>query len=208
MRCGTRWKMGNRTAVLLSGGMDSIALAYWLRPEMAITIDYGQRAAAAEIRAAKKVCEELSIKHDVLMIDCRSLGTGDMAGSGQLDCAPSSEWWPFRNQLLITFAAARLIKFGMNRLLVGSVKTDGDYADGRPEFYRAINNIVYNQEGGIHIDAPALDMSSDELIRMSGIGLDLLSWAHSCTHGNYACGRCRSCLKHMAVMKRIGFLEY
>ena len=34
-------------ALLLSGGMDSIALAFWKRPEIAITIDYGQRAAEA-----------------------------------------------------------------------------------------------------------------------------------------------------------------
>jgi 7-cyano-7-deazaguanine synthase len=39
-------------AVLLSGGMDSIALACWQRPEFAITVDYGQRAAATEVAVA------------------------------------------------------------------------------------------------------------------------------------------------------------
>ena len=38
------------TALLLSGGMDSIALAYWKRPDIALTIDYGQAAADAEER--------------------------------------------------------------------------------------------------------------------------------------------------------------
>jgi len=36
-------------AILLSGGLDSIALAYWLRPQIAVTIDYGQRPARAVI---------------------------------------------------------------------------------------------------------------------------------------------------------------
>lgn len=44
----------SKTAILLSGGMDSIALAYWKRPEIAITIDYGQKPAAAEVVASKR----------------------------------------------------------------------------------------------------------------------------------------------------------
>ena len=208
MLFGMPWNMADKTAILLSGGMDSIALAYWLRPTLAITVDYGQIAAEAEVRASRKICEELGIRHDVISINCRALGSGDMAGLSVPECAPSPEWWPFRNQLLVTFAAARLIGFGMDRLLVGSVKTDGDYADGRHEFYRAIDILVSGQEGGIHVEAPALDMTSDELIHKSGIGLGLLSWAHSCVLGNYACGRCRSCQKHRAVMKRLGYPEY
>ncbi len=38
----------SKTAILLSGGMDSIALAYWKRPELAITINYGQKPFLAE----------------------------------------------------------------------------------------------------------------------------------------------------------------
>ena len=37
--------------MLLSGGMDSIAVAYWRRPSLAITIDYGQVPAAGELRS-------------------------------------------------------------------------------------------------------------------------------------------------------------
>ena len=31
-----------KTALLLSGGMHSVAIAWWRRPNIAITIDYGQ----------------------------------------------------------------------------------------------------------------------------------------------------------------------
>lgn len=208
MQFGMAWNMTDKTAILLSGGMDSIALAYWLHPTLAITVDYGQVAAEAEVRASRKVCEELGIQHDVISINCRVLGSGVMAEASVSECAPSPEWWPFRNQLLITFAAARLTGLGVNRLLVGSVKTDGDYADGRHEFYQVIDTLVSGQEGCIHVEAPALDMTSDELIRKSGVGLELLAWAHSCALGNYACGRCRSCQKHRAVMKKLGYPEY
>ncbi|WP_112313008.1 7-cyano-7-deazaguanine synthase [Pseudogemmobacter bohemicus] len=94
-------------ALLLSGGMDSIAVAFWQRPEVAITIDYGQKAAEAELLAAAEVAKELNMRHEIVRIDCRPIGSGDMAGNDALAIAPVPEWWPFRNQILITFAAAR-----------------------------------------------------------------------------------------------------
>ncbi|WP_440506100.1 7-cyano-7-deazaguanine synthase [Serratia nevei] len=63
-----------KTALLLSGGMDSIAIAWWKRPDIALTLDYGQYAAEAEIRAASVTCKSLGIDHHIIRIDCRSLG--------------------------------------------------------------------------------------------------------------------------------------
>ena len=94
-------------ALLLSGGMDSISVAWWLRPALALTIDYGQLAAAAEIQAARAVCLQLEIPHEVITVDCRALGSGDMAGQPADALAPASDWWPYRNQLLITLAGMR-----------------------------------------------------------------------------------------------------
>ena len=53
----------NKKAILLSGGMDSIALSYWLKPEIAITLDYGQKAAEAEIKVASHIAEILCMEH-------------------------------------------------------------------------------------------------------------------------------------------------
>lgn len=51
-----------KTALLLSGGMDSLAIAWWKRPDIAITLDYGQEAADAEKRASAAVCAQLGIE--------------------------------------------------------------------------------------------------------------------------------------------------
>ena len=83
-----------KRALLFSGGMDSIALAWAMRPELAITIDYGQRAAQGEIRAASAVCESLGLRQRVVQVDCSALGSGDMAGTEPSAFAPVSEWWP------------------------------------------------------------------------------------------------------------------
>lgn len=195
-------------ALLLSGGMDSISVAFWKRPEIAITIDYGQRAAEAEIAAAGQVAKEIGMQHEIIAIDCRAIGSGDMAGNDALDVAPVPEWWPFRNQLLLTFAAARGIVLGVTELITGSVSSDGTHADGRPEFYEAMDRMTALQEGGIRISAPALDITTAELVRRSGVPRDILAWAHSCHTGNLACGQCRGCVKHYQVTKEIYGVAY
>lgn len=197
-----------KTALLLSGGMDSIAIAYWKRPEIAITVDYGQRPAAAEIRAAKAVAEVLGIEHHVVHADLSALGSGDMAETASLAMAPASEWWPFRNQMLVTLAAMKVVGLGVRRLLIGTLKTDGHHADSRPAFIRGLDTLLRLQEGEIGLEAPAIELTAVELIRESGVTMDVLSWAHSCHVGEYACGLCRGCRKHYETLRDLGEAPY
>lgn len=194
--------------LLLSGGMDSVALAYWKRPAFAYTVDYGQLAAAGEIRAAGVVAAELGISHRIVRVDCRSLGSGDMAGRPPSDAAPVSEWWPFRNQLILTLAGARALEDGVNELMIGAVKTDGRHADGRPEFFARADALFSMQEGGLRINAPAITMDTVELVRTAAIPHGLLAWSHSCHVAPHACGTCRGCMKHAEAMKMLGRDDY
>jgi 7-cyano-7-deazaguanine synthase len=114
------------TAILLSGGMDSVAIAFWKRPELAVTIDYGQRPAAAEMRAASAVADALGIKHLKVTVPAGELGSGDLAGSPPLSLAAKPEWWPYRNQLLVTIAAAKVLPLGARKLLIGTLAADSD----------------------------------------------------------------------------------
>ena len=189
--------------LLLSGGMDSAAIAAWLRPRHAITIDYGQRSAYAEIEAATQVAHELGISHHLLRIDCSAIGSGDLAGNAAHAVAPASDWWPFRNQLLITFAAAHALTVGARQVLIGSVAIDSYHSDGSPEFMRSMNMLLHLQEGGIELKAPAIEMTSIELIRVSQIPISLLAWAHSCHKSNFACGLCRGCNKHRETLDNL-----
>jgi 7-cyano-7-deazaguanine synthase len=197
-----------RTALLLSGGIDSIALAYWKRPDLAITIDYGQAPAPAEIQAATEVCRTLHLAHDVLRIDCSSLGSGDLANRPALSVAPVPEWWPFRNQLLVTLAAAHGLGRGVGHLLLGTVSTDRAHVDGAPAFIEALSALLAMQEGGVTVSAPAVEMTSADLVRSSGIPFGLLAWAHSCHVGTLACGQCRGCAKHFTTTKELGLGPY
>jgi 7-cyano-7-deazaguanine synthase len=179
--------------------MDSIALAYWKRPAHAITVDYGQVSAHGELRAAAKVATELGMPHHVIRVDCSALGSGDLAARTPSSLAPERDWWPFRNQLLVTLAAMYVVELGIDRLLVGSVASDCGHRDGTAEFYAALGKLLAVQEGAIRVEAPALAMETADLIRVSNIPASLLGWAHSCHTGEFACGECRGCHKHMNV---------
>ena len=125
-----------KTALLLSGGMDSLAIAWWKRPDVAITIDYGQKAAEAEKRASSAVCQELGIEHHILTID------------------------------------------------------------GTPDFVRLMDQLLQLQEGGLRVEAPAIGVSTADLIRQSGLPASMLAWAHSCHKANTPCWNCRGCNKY------------
>lgn len=191
------------TGLLLSGGMDSLCLAWWKRPQIAFTIDYGQLPATAEITAAQAICERLSIQHRVLQIDCLSLGTGDMAGTAPNVFAPASDWWPYRNQLLVTLAAMKAIALGVKELWLGTVKSDASHGDGTLAFVSAMSDLLTLQEGNMTLGAPAINLSTVDLIKRSGVPREFLAWAHSCHKANVACGNCRGCNKYFEVLREL-----
>lgn len=197
-----------KTALLLSGGMDSTAMAFWKKPSVAITVDYGQICAVAELRASQKICKEIGIYHETVHVDCGSFGSGTLAGRQALSMAPVPEWWPFRNQLLVTVAAIRALDLGVQELLFGAVKTDACHADGTEPFFSTLEKLLGLQEGGLKLTVPAIGMTSAELINVSRVTLNVLAWAHSCHTGNYACGTCRGCNKYRQVMSEVGHAAY
>lgn len=192
-----------KTALLLSGGMDSLCIAWWKRPDVAITIDYGQLPAHAEIEAAEAICKALGIEHHVIRVDCRALGSGDMAGALADANAPASDWWPYRNQLLATLAAMKAIGLGVTHLLFGTVLSDGSHKDGTPDFVDALNALLSMQEGAMTVESPAIHMSTAQLARLSGVPEGQLAWAHSCHKANVACGNCRGCNKYFETLREL-----
>lgn len=191
--------------LLLSGGIDSAALAAWYRPDLCITVDYGQRAAAAEASAAKSICEALALRHENYKIQVPQLGAGDMSAGAPCRHSQHSEFWPFRNQFLVTLAAMRAMQCHFERILIGSVSTDVRHKDGRKEFIEQFGNLLEIQEGGLRLMAPAISMTSLELVQASGIPMEVLAWSHSCHLSDFACGSCKGCIKHSEIMAALGY---
>jgi 7-cyano-7-deazaguanine synthase len=193
-----------KRAILLSGGIDSISLAYNLRPDIAYTIDYGHTVAEREIYVSDYICKVLNIKHRVIKVDCKSLGSGTLVNKENIEISPSEEWWPFRNQLLITLSAMQAINDGVSEIYLASVKSDKFHKDGTNKFYDLINETVTYQEGNINILCPTLELYSHQLVQNFNVPIELISIAHSCHISNLACGKCSGCTKQLRVKYEIG----
>jgi 7-cyano-7-deazaguanine synthase len=196
----------NKQAILLSGGIDSAALAFWKNPDYAIHINYGQKCAEAEHSASLAIAKEIGIPLTIIEIDCSSLGSGDLSRKSALAIAPVSEWWPYRNQLLLTFAAMKAISMGINELLFGAVQTDKRHVDGTAKFFQSLSTAIKIQEGNISISTPAIELTSEELVRCSGVTDSILGWSHSCHTSNVPCGQCNGCNKHIGIKYNLGLI--
>lgn len=190
--------------LLLSGGLDSIALAYWLKPRIALTIDYGQRVSQAEISAASMITSQLGITHFIEKIPLEGFGSGLMSSLNPDSVSDKAEFWPFRNQMLITLGSMMAIKQGIEDVYIGTVATDSRHVDGSQNFLEKVGDLVSMQEGGIHVSAPAKHLTTTQLVEKSKIPLDILLWGHSCHTENLACGFCPGCIKHSEVMHSLG----
>lgn len=181
--------------LLFSGGVESTCLAVLHRPDILLTIDYGQVSAAGELRAAAHIAGKLGLRHEIIEAPLRELGTGDLAGCAADKNAKVTEAWPFRNQMLITLAAIRYEREGLREIMIGTVKSDSVHSDGSREFISSLECTLQIQNSHLSILAPAIDMTTLELVDASGVARDLLGWAFSCHTSPVACGLCRGCNK-------------
>jgi 7-cyano-7-deazaguanine synthase len=189
-------------ALLFTGGLDSTALAWMLKPEKLVFFDYGQRPAKGEERASRAVAAALGIELDVRRVDMSAFGYGIMSISGEplASASKAPEFWPYRNQMLITLAAMAYAAAPLKKILVGTVVGDDAHADGSREFVLAIDELVRLQSG-VRLSAPAIDMTTLQLVRKAAVPQSVLGWTFSCHTGEWACGYCRGCNKHRQVIE-------
>jgi len=178
------------------------------KPALAVCIDYGQRPAKAESAAALAVGRSLDLEVLNVELNLTALGGGLLQDEEPLAGAPSPEWWPFRNQFLITAASVVALRLGLNRVLVGAVLGDGDrHVDGSEAFFRAISQTTSIQEGGITVEAPASQTSTVDLVRRSELDTDVIGWTVSCHRSNLPCMNCPGCFKREAVLSELGVFQ-
>lgn len=185
--------------LLFSGGMDSTALAGWLRPDALFFVDYGQAPASGELRAAQHLASVLRLPFQFGTANCRDFGAGEMAGAEALS-SDAPEFWPYRNQLLITIAAMAYAAVDSLKLYIGTVRGDAVHPDGQPKFLFAMNELLRSQ-ADVTVEAPALNLTAMELQRRAKLPLEILSWAFSCHRSSHACGLCRGCTKHFETLQ-------
>ena len=184
--------------LLLSGGIDSTCVAFWRRPQLCLTIDYGQASAEMEIETASSIARRLKLKHDVIRAPVeRKFGLSD---TEKVPSSKKPEFWPFRNQYIGTLAAMHLYGTKTKEIWFGSVSTDRRFLDGSRTFFRRLDSLIAYQEGRMSICAPALALSTEKLVEVSKTPWSILGATFSCHRGNVACGDCPGCEKQRSVL--------
>jgi 7-cyano-7-deazaguanine synthase len=181
-------------ALLFSGGIESTCLAYSQRPDICLTIDYGQVAAPGELTASRSIAKALKLNHEVMEANVREFGFGLLAGQ-RVAIPKQPEFWPFRNQLLITLAAMRLYKAAEVHLIIGTVRSDQKHADGTSNFLSSMT--LGTQKYDLVLEYPASRLSTEALIRNTKTPDNILGYTFSCHTGPLPCGRCPGCIKNL-----------
>lgn len=203
---------------LLSGGLDSTVAAARFASEgdllLALTVNYGQRAAVQEIKAAAAVAACFDLPHQV--VDLPFLGAlgGSVLlqegaalpepGQDDLDRAESARaqadavWIPNRNGLLINVAACFAESLGADLVVVGfNAEEAASFPDNSQQFIDAADEALrLSTRGKVALSSPLAGLDKPAMVRL---GLELgapLERIWSCYgSGTEPCWRCASCLR-------------
>jgi 7-cyano-7-deazaguanine synthase len=207
-----------KSVVLLSGGLDSAANLAFCRlqdePVLALTVNYGQRAAQAELRAARALAQHFKVVHQKLELPWM----GELGGSSLTDraqdvprMAPSdldtlsiarqtakSVWVPNRNGVLINAAAAFAERVGAAQVVVGfNAEEAVTFPDNSADFLkRATDSLALSTANQVRVRCYSTDWDKRRIVaelrrQVPAFPFDLL-W--SCYNdGSRPCGECESC---------------
>ncbi len=205
------------SVALLSGGLDSCVATRLAHAAggiaLALTFDYGQRAARREIEAARAMAARLGFPHKV--VEAHWLGeitrttlvdrSTDVPRprAEDLDSAAANEtakkvWVPNRNGVLINVAAAYAESLGAESVVVGFNREEAaTFPDNTLAFVDAANAALgFSTMARVRVIAPTGNMDKVEIVRAgraAGAPIDLV-W--SCyLGGEEPCGSCESCMR-------------
>ncbi len=208
----------NKSVILLSGGLDSlVSLAHAgekYNISLALTFDYGQRAAKKEIESSKKITEYFNIEHKIIEIPWlkeitqTSLVNTEQAlpalKSDELDNPVLTEnsaknvWVPNRNGLFLNIAASYCDSYNYSHIIFGANKEEGTtFPDNTQEFIDKINeSFEYSTLVKPKVIAPLINLNKIEIIKIAlGIKAPLYLLRSCYTDEKEHCGKCESCLR-------------
>lgn len=194
-----------RCIVILSGGIDSTTVAYWVEEQgyevHAITFNYGQ-IATREIEHATRIAQELDIPIKVIDLSTlKKIFVGVTALCDKTMQMPSkfnpTLIVPFRNAIFLSIAVAYAVSVNADNIFYGAQRSDQlFYPDCRREFYKAFEEAASLGTGRkITIEAPFNSITKSEVIKIgTRLGVPYhLTW--SCyLNGPLHCGKCESCV--------------
>jgi 7-cyano-7-deazaguanine synthase len=198
--------MDGPAILLASGGIESTTLLHQLaqagEATQAVFIDYGQRAAPFERRAAADHCEPLGI--ELVALDLARVGETFRRGQERKSHVPL----PHRNLVALSLGLSYATSLGARRLYLAVNHGDTlDYPAASHAFlaqFRLISGLL----GEVELRTPYVSLGKSEIVRRGvELGIDY-DTTYSCLLGHAVhCGRCPQCRKRRAAFHEAGLTE-
>lgn len=205
------------SAIIVSGGMDSITLLYDHKDEIAlgISFDYGSNHNAREIPFAKMHCERLGIKHITINLDFMhqyfksSLldGAEAIPEGHYADDNMKSTVVPFRNGIMLAIAIGIAESNNLDQIFIANHGGDHTiYPDCRPEFINVIDAAAtagtYNN---VKVIAPYTKITKSDIARIGKrLGIDYAETWSCYKGGEVHCGKCGTCVERKEALAEAG----
>ncbi|WP_278695526.1 7-cyano-7-deazaguanine synthase QueC [Leyella stercorea] len=205
------------SAIIVSGGMDSITLLYDHKDEIAlgISFNYGSNHNAREIPFAKMHCERLGIKHITINLDFMhqyfksSLldGAEAIPEGHYADDNMKSTVVPFRNGIMLAIAIGIAESNNLDQVFIANHGGDHTiYPDCRPEFINAIDAAAtagtYNN---VKVIAPYTKITKSDIARIGKrLGIDYAETWSCYKGGEVHCGKCGTCVERKEALAEAG----
>jgi len=206
-----------KAVVILSGGLDSTVLTYWLKRVKkyqlyALSFDYGQRH-KKELKMAKKTCKKLQIPHKIIKLDIKDI----LNKSALIDTKkelPKGHYTPEnqkvtvvpnRNMIMLSLAVAFAENLDIKEVYYAAHKNDyAVYPDCRKEFVKALSKATqlgtYNK---VKIIAPFVNKYKWQLVKIGHkIGVPFEDTQSCYVGGKKACGKCATCQERLEAFSK------
>lgn len=208
------------SAIIVSGGMDSITLLYDKKDEIAlgISFDYGSNHNAREIPFAKMHCERLGIKHIVINLDFMhqyfksSLleGADAIPEGNYADENMKSTVVPFRNGIMLSIAIGIAESNNLKKVFIANHGGDHTiYPDCRPEFIKAIDEAATaGTYVKVRIEAPYTNITKTDIARRGAeLGINYAETWSCYKGGEKHCGKCGTCVERKEALELAGITD-
>lgn len=208
------------SAIVVSGGMDSITLLYEKAANiaLAVTFDYGSNHNKREIACAAYHCQQLGIEHIIIPLafigqhfKSSLLEGADAVPEGHYEAKNmKSTVVPFRNGIMLSVACGLAESRKLSHVLIANHHGDHSiYPDCRAGFVHAMSEAMrHGTYIGVTIDAPYTDISKADIARIGKrIGVDY-SKTYSCYKGGEKhCGKCGTCVERKEALRDAGIQD-
>lgn len=203
-------QMGKRVVVLLSGGLDSVTLAYHLQAEgydvRALTVYYGQRH-AREIQAAMRTASTLGMPwHQVQINGWAGLLPGNVLTG---DADSGNPVVPNRNAVLLSLAASVAVGQGADSVAFAANAADyAQFPDCRLDFVLGLETALgLGNAGPRHplLRVPFVDLTKAEIVCYGAeLGVPFAQTWSCYGAGPLHCGACLACAVRRAAFTEAG----